>query len=197
MIMDMFEDDFIDQAQKSATQWARGLLVRDRSSWVILDTETTGLGSYDEVCQVAVIDGAGNVLINNLLIKPTVAITEGARSLHGISNEMLESAPRFSHAWHFVAGAISGKHLVIYNAEFDLRILHQSGRALDHLIGFDNTWDCAMLEYAKWVGEWNDYHGSFRWQRLPSAEHSALGDCRAVLELIKKMAGGDGWQREL
>ncbi len=185
----MYDDDFIEEARKDATRWAQDLLSRDLSMWVILDTETTGLGAYDEVVQVAVIDGAGNVLIDNLLIKPTISIPESARSIHGISNEMVESAPRFSHVWRVIAGAISGKHMVIYNAEYDLRMLHQSGQALDYLIGFDNTWDCAMLQYAKWYGDWSDYHGSFRWQRLPAGDHTALGDCQATLELIKKMAG--------
>jgi DNA polymerase-3 subunit epsilon len=45
-----------------------------------------------------------------------------------------------------------------------------------------------MLKHAEWVGEWNDYHGSFRWQKLVGGDHSALGDCLATLETIRKMA---------
>jgi DNA polymerase-3 subunit epsilon len=47
-----------------------------------------------------------------------------------------------------------------------------------------------MLQYAEWFGEWNSYHQSFRWQKLQGGDHSALGDCFATLELIKRMADG-------
>jgi DNA polymerase III epsilon subunit-like protein len=29
------------------------------------------------------------------------------------------------------------------------------------------------------------------WQRLPGGDHSALGDARATLNLVRRMAGGD------
>jgi DNA polymerase-3 subunit epsilon len=47
-----------------------------------------------------------------------------------------------------------------------------------------------MLAYSKYVGEWNDYRKDFKWQKLQGGDHSALGDCRATLEVIKKMAKG-------
>jgi hypothetical protein len=50
---------------------------------------------------------------------------------------------------------------------------------------------CAMSNYASFVGEWNDYHGNYKWQRLPGGDHSAIGDCLATLELIKKMAASN------
>jgi DNA polymerase-3 subunit epsilon len=46
-----------------------------------------------------------------------------------------------------------------------------------------------MIKHAEWVGEWDDYHRSFRWQKLQGGDHSALGDCLATLEIIKKIAG--------
>jgi DNA polymerase-3 subunit epsilon len=45
-----------------------------------------------------------------------------------------------------------------------------------------------MRQYAAFVGEWNEYHGNYRWQRLPGGDHSALGDARATLSLLKRMA---------
>jgi DNA polymerase-3 subunit epsilon len=45
-----------------------------------------------------------------------------------------------------------------------------------------------MLKYAEFVGEWNDYHGNYRYQKLPGGDHTAVGDCRATLKVIKKMA---------
>lgn len=51
-------------------------------------------------------------------------------------------------------------------------------------------YDCAMLRYAEWVGEWNNYHNSFCWQKLEGGDHSALGDCATTLAVLEKMAGG-------
>jgi DNA polymerase III subunit epsilon len=45
-----------------------------------------------------------------------------------------------------------------------------------------------MLWYSQWVGERNEYHGDYKWQRLPGGDHSALGDCKATLEVIEAMA---------
>lgn len=60
--------------------------------------------------------------------------------------------------------------------------------------------DCAMEAYAEWCGDWTwDYdardneplyqQGDYRWQRLPGAGHRAADDCRAVLGVLKEMAG--------
>lgn len=49
-------------------------------------------------------------------------------------------------------------------------------------------WECAMVEYAAWWGDWDDYHGSYTWQRL-NGGHRALGDCLAVAERLVEMAG--------
>lgn len=189
--MDMYEDsDFLLQARNSASKWAKELLARDPNTWVILDTETTGLDHDDEVIQIGVINSAGDVLIDNLLVKPTCEISPIAESIHGIAAEMVSGAPLFLEVVPRLVEVVKGKHLVIYNAAYDLRILSQSDRKFGWNIErvVDGV-SCAMLKYAEWYGDWNDYHGSFRWQRLPSGDHSALGDCRAVLELIKRMAG--------
>lgn len=62
------------------------------------------------------------------------------------------------------------------------------------------TWeDCAMGAYAEWCGDWTwDYEarddeplyrqGDYRWQRLPGAGHRAADDCRAVIDVLTKMA---------
>lgn len=182
-------DNFIKEAHDSATEWARALLARDPSTWVILDTETTGLRYNDEVIQIGMIDGAGNVLIENQLVKPTCPISIEARQVHGIFPVHVENAPSFADVLPHLRAAVAGKLLVIYNAEFDLRMLEQSARAHGQDLGLKmEMHTCAMKTYALWYGDWNDYHQSFRWQRLPGGDHSALGDCRSALELIRKMA---------
>jgi DNA polymerase-3 subunit epsilon len=183
--------DHIYDAHETAAEWARGLLKKDPADWVILDTETTGLSDTDEVVQVAMVNGAGDVLMDNVLIKPTISISRGASNIHGITDEVVKDASNFVDVWLEIHMHAQGKQLVIYNAQFDTRMLWQSAKAQSHTIALPCT-VChdAMGYYAEWVGEWNDYHGNFRWQRLPGGDHTALGDCLATLEIIKDMAAG-------
>ena len=175
--------------RKQAAIWSRELLERDPDTWVILDTETTGLGSDAQVIQIGVLDGRGNVLLDNVLVKPTQPIPSDATAIHHITNAMVRDAPSFTDVMPHLREVVEGKLLVIYNAQYDMRLLVQSGKA--HNFGIQlgiEGFTCAMLQYAEWVGEWNDYHKSFRWQKLQGGDHSALGDCRATLDVIRQMA---------
>ena len=190
LVTKMLNSDFFQHARQQSAAWARGLLARDPNSWVILDTETTGLGPEAEVIQIGVIDGGGNILMDNVLVKPTVPITSGAAAVHGITSEMVKDASTFPEILPRLQEVVRGRLLVVYNLQYDLRLLIQSALAHNlrwQLLEVENT-DCAMLRYAEWFGEWNDYHGSFRWQKLGGGDHSAVGDCFATLDVIKKMA---------
>ncbi len=178
------EEQTIADNQKQAAQWAAKLLKRD--DWVILDTETTGLYQA-EVCQLAVIDCAGEPKLNTL-IKPTVSIPPSSTRVHGISDETVRDAPIFPDVYPQLKDAIADKLVVIYNAGFDTAILDYCCN-LDRLPSLwrgDNT-QCAMHWYSQWVGDYSDYHGNYRWQKL-RGDHTALGDCREVLRLIQLMA---------
>lgn len=169
--------------------WARALLDRPSNSWVILDTETTGFGGIDEVIEISVIDGAGQVLVENKRFKPKCEIDPGAEAVHGITRETLEDAPDFAEFAEELGGILRGKKVVIYNAQFDLRMLTQT--ALIHSVLTEVLYpdtSCAMLQYAAFVGEIKR-GGGYKWQKLPGGNHTSLGDCLAVLELIKRMAG--------
>lgn len=183
--------DFFRKARANATTWARFLLARDPDSWVILDTVTTGLGPHAEVVQIGVTNGRGDILMDNVLVRPTVPIEPEAVRVHHISEAMVTNAPSFADVLPRLRDAVRNRLLVIYNADYDLRLLVQSAKA--HGVTPDlphGGYDCAMLRYAEWIGKWNDYHGSFRWQKLEGGDHSALGDCAATLAVIEKMAGG-------
>lgn len=182
----------IDADRRAAARWAAGLLA-DPTGVVVLDTETTGLSSIDEIVQIAMIDGAGEVLLDTL-VKPTISIPLAAWNIHGISDADVAEAPTIAKVQPRIVETIGRRQLVIYNANFDLTLIRQSLIAcglpdleLESLAGVH----CAMQWYAQYVGEWNDYWGNYRWQKLPGGDHSALGDARATLALLRRMAGGD------
>lgn len=186
--MRIIDPDFISQARREAILWADGLIKRDPAEWCILDTETTGLRSRDQVLQISIVDGRGNPLIENKLIKPTVPIDVGAYQVHLIDEEMVKDADTFEAFFPTFKEVTKDKLIVIYNAAFDARILQQSAEAynISHDWGFSFKVQCAMEQYARFVGDFD--RGRFKWQKLPSGDHSSLGDCKATYRIIEEMA---------
>jgi DNA polymerase-3 subunit epsilon len=167
--------------------------------FLVLDTETTGLNA-GEICSIAIVDSNGNTLLDTLVrtVKP---IPQEAVNIHGITDAKVALAPTWEKTVMKVMDIIAGKNLVVYNAIYDRRMMHQSDE-YHFPTSFDwktiAKWFCAMEAYAEFWGDWNDYHNSYRWQRLSDGmaqqgliitdAHSALGDCLATLALCKVMA---------
>lgn len=168
---------------------------------VILDTETTGLDSEAQICELAIIDRDGKVLVDTLL-RPSVSIPEEASAIHGITDGDVEDA---LEVWVFVIGKLA-KLLVpdrpipiaIYNSPFDLRLLDQSS-------GQGRAWRergdtfCIMDIYARFHGARSTPHGSYTWQSLQNAAHQcglewsgeshrALADARMALSVLRYVA---------
>lgn len=152
-----------------------------------LDTETTGLhAGSDEVLQIGVVDEAGKVLMNQLVRPVNATSWPDAQEIHGITPQAVANAPTLAEVLPQLADILRGAEVVIYNAAFDtvfLPIVYEVAAEVH----------CCMLAFAEHYGEWNDYYGDFRWQRLVMAAdyvmyelvdaHNAVADaqaCRAV-----------------
>jgi len=173
--------------REKAAFWARSLL--GRLDWVLLDTETTGISPYDEIVQIAVLAPDGEVLMDTL-VHPTRSIPGEATFIHGITDADVIGAPSFPEIFPRLKEIIAGKTVIIYNAPFDVRLIRQTlAKHRLAAVGLEEEQvECAMLQYSAWVGElWGD--GGYKWQKLRGGDHTALGDCRATLAVIKTMAG--------
>lgn len=157
--------------------WARELLGSDA---LILDSETTGLGRDAEIIELAVIDMAGQVIFARRL-RPLGSIDPGAAAVHGIKLADLAAAPTLPDLYADLVGVLAGRRVVIYNAAFDVRLLAQSCRAWG-LVEIPLQAHCAMQQYTAFLQR-------TRWVGLRGGDHSAVGDCRAVLALLQQMAG--------
>jgi DNA polymerase-3 subunit epsilon len=155
-----------------------------------------------QIIQIGVLSSSGEEYQS--LVKPTIPISEGASTMHGIYDEHLIEALSFEQIFLEVWKFLGNKDLIIYNAEFDLKVIRSSLRARGIQAAFPTSdrrkcrifsnggaIHCAMHYYSQYVSEWNDYHGNYKWQKLPGGDHSALGDCRATLQIIKEMAASD------
>jgi DNA polymerase III subunit epsilon len=144
------------QAWRSARAEAAKLLA---ASPLFLDTETTGLSDAAEIIEIAILDAQGAILLEQL-VKPVGTVDEGARAVHGISDDELATAPDWPDVARDVSRLIEGRHVICHNAEFDVRMLKQS-YARHGLPMPAATWDCTMAL----LTDINDG----RWPRLMAA----------------------------
>ncbi|MEM9767652.1 MAG: IS630 family transposase [Cyanobacteria bacterium P01_D01_bin.71] len=170
--------------RRHAAYWSKELILRE--DWVILDTETTGLQKA-EIVQIGVLSGDGEVLLNSL-VRPTIQIPHEAGLIHGITDDLVKNAPEFPEIYLHLVDVTANKAVVIYNAKFDQAILKYCCKLASLELPKLIEVHCAMHWYSKWISDWSDYYGNYRWLKLPGGDHSAIGDCYAALELIKKMA---------
>lgn len=181
--------------RRNAIQEARSLL---EANPLYLDTETTGMHFSAEVIEIGIIDDHGAVLFDQL-IRPRGKIDPAAGRVHGITNEMLASAPTWEQVWPQAEAVLLGKKIGVYNVEFDLRLIKQSHNRswMTWALPEANFFDIMKL-YARFFGDWDPYHKSFRYQsleiagrqcgiRLPNA-HRAVDDCLLTRALLHYMA---------
>ncbi|WP_100690154.1 3'-5' exonuclease [Marinobacter aromaticivorans] len=171
---------------------------------VFLDTETTGLDDDAQVVEIAIVDSTGAVLFESL-VKPTVPVDPEAAAIHGIGPERLASAPAWPEVSEQVRAALEGKRVVIFNSDFDLRILHQTAEAHTEGQGveaydFAVRWileletECAMYRAADVFGATNQY-GTISLVNAAAAAgiefqgraHSAAGDAATTAALWRVM----------
>lgn len=196
------EKEFIMVIKTQEEKDADRLHAIEQARWVIggdycvIDTETTGLKNA-QACQIALLGSDGFSFKS--LVKPTISIEPEAQAVHHITDDDVRYAPTIVEviSRHFPLEGM----IVIYNAKFDLEILRNSLRAYNATWGYPENEVCdVMLMYAAFHGEWNDYHGNYKWQKLGVAceqcgiemeegeLHDALTDVKMTEKLLKYMA---------
>ncbi|EIA1562743.1 3'-5' exonuclease [Vibrio parahaemolyticus] len=169
------------------------------SNAVILDTETTGLDSDARIVEITgICANTGEVLFNQL-VNPLCAIPQEATAIHGITDSDVECMPAFDVVWNQIKGSLFDKHVLVYNFDYDYRLIAQSlsdfGYPIKNLAHMING-ECVMLWYAEFYGELNAFYGNYVWQKLTNAcaqqgvdisdltAHRALGDCEMTRRLV-------------
>lgn len=167
---------------------------------VYLDTETTGLERDDEIVEISIVDDDCQVLFH-ALVKPSRPIPPAVTRLHGISNAMVQSERSWPIVWQMARPFLLGKTVVIYNAEYDLRLMQQS-HARYKLPWRENlNTICAMKLYAEYRGDWDPRRRAYRYIRLEDAgkqcsidlpnAHRATADALLTQALFHYMAEHD------
>lgn len=179
----------------------RGRFARLAHTWlsqdpVFLDTETTGLDAGAQALEIALVNTRGD-LIYETRLKPTVSIDPSAAAVHGICEAMLADAAAWPDIAQQLQHHIGRRPLVIFNADFDIRILKQTAAAhnapgswLDTLTVY-----CAMRLAAGYYGPTNRYgtislasavnQAGLNWS---GRAHSAVADAVMTARVVNDVA---------
>lgn len=93
--------------------------------FVIFDTETTGLGSDDEIVEAAVLNAYGDEIYHSMY-KPEKQIDPQASVKTGIYNADLEDAPLFRDEYGKLLKVMNGMVVVGHNVSYDIKMLKQT-----------------------------------------------------------------------
>ena len=175
--------------REDAILWARSLLSGEE--FVVLDSETTGFGNPIDFVEVGVLSGRGEPLFESL-IEPLCPVDPRASRVHGHTAQSLAGQRRFFEVYPDLLEVLWSRRVVVYNASYDRRVWDAAvGRlgARASLAGDLAPWECAMRAFAAYVGE-RSKRGGYKSQKLSGGDHTAIGDARATLRLIERMAEG-------
>lgn len=157
---------------------------------VVVDTETTGVKKRDEVIQIAMIRAKDGEVLLYELVRPTVPCSEGAYEIHRIAPARYARAPQWPAIWPRVRDILAGHRPVAYNSRFDARLVAQTCRAfrLDQPLA---TWSDLMRGYLDFAGLVQAPKFEVVCESLGvtnTAAHDAIGDARATLDVLRKIA---------
>ncbi len=144
-----------------------------------------------ECIEAAAIDMQGTILLDTL-IRPSKPISDAEIATsyrHGITNEMLSSAPSWPEAFEKVRSTLSDASCVVtYSPEFTMAEFEESS----------NLWAIGALEWPEvedlrrlemaFADKWNQRFNIWKPDTLPGRSYRALFNCRACLTLMHEMA---------
>src|SRR4028119_1105297 len=106
-------------SREDAIRWARTLLSGEE--FVVLDSETTGLGNPIDFVEVGVVSSQGEPLFDSL-IEPSCPVDPRASRVHGHTTESLAGERRFFDVCPDLLDVLWAKRVVVYNASYDRRV---------------------------------------------------------------------------
>jgi DNA polymerase III subunit epsilon len=169
--------------------------MRFRNMYAIIDIETTGGSARTEkITEIAVYLHDGNEITGEFvsLVNPERNIPYFITSLTGITNEMVEDAPRFYEIAKTIIELTEGRTFVAHNARFDYSFIRQEYKSL----GFNfkrNILDTVALSRKLLPG-----HSSYSLGNICkdlniqiNGRHRAAGDALATVKLLEILIGKD------
>jgi len=182
----------LDNALDNATRPQAG-----RPVFAVIDTETTGFNKrYDRIIEIAAVraDSHFNPIDSwHTLLNPDGKTIKNSH-IHGITNDMVTTAPTFSEVYGDFTSYIDGMHLFAHNAPFDSKMIIAE---TDRMTGVDNDEDeffpfIDTIDLAKQILDRGPYNLPALLDRLgldnPDA-HAAVADATATVNMLHALFG--------
>ena len=156
--------------------------------FIYLDTETTGSGPEDRLCQIAFKTDTGTTV--DELFNPDMPISVEAMSIHHITNEMVANKPLFkgSNAYKQLQVLFTSEDavLVAHNAKFDVSMLNRENLypqrvictyKLSRYLDKDGVIPKYNLQYLRYYLKLN----------IDATAHTAIGDVLVTEGLFQRI----------
>ena len=170
------------------------------AKYIILDTETTGVGESDRVIQLGyIVLGAKEIEVHNEFNSSEIPISFGAMEVHGITPDLLEGKPlcRDTTAYKRLEELnISENYLIIHNAPFDIKMLEKEGfttqmkvidtlRVAKHVLPDE---DAHRLQYFRYkMGLYKEEEKEASALGVVVKAHDAIGDVLVLKLFLSKL----------
>jgi DNA polymerase III epsilon subunit-like protein len=168
--------------------------------YVILDTETTGIGEEDRVIQLGfIVLGEKDIEVQNEFFSTSVPISFGAMETHGITPNMLEGKPSCTESESYKRLNelnIDENYLIIHNAKFDIGMLEKEGfktqmkvidtlRVAKHMLPDE---EAHRLQYFRYkMGLYKEEQKEADELNIVIKAHDAIGDVLVLKLLLSKL----------
>lgn len=157
--------------------------------YTIIDIETTG-GSYKrgKITEIAIYKFDGQSVVDEFvsLVNPEIYIPHNITLLTGITNEMVEKAPRFFEVAKRIVEITEGNVFVAHNASFDYNFIKAEFESLGYV--FERETLCTVKLSRSLLPGLPSYSLGNLCEVLGinnNARHRAAGDALATVELFK------------
>ena len=156
--------------------------------FIFLDTETTGNGPDDRLCQIAFKPEGGPAVCE--LINPGKPISIDAMAIHHITEKMVQDKPPFkeSDAYVKLQELVSDINNVIvaHNAKFDMQMLDREGISTQRVICTIKL--ARYLDKNGVIPKYNlQYLRYFLGLEIEAKAHDALGDILVLEGLFSRL----------
>lgn len=169
---------------------------------IVLDTETTGLSADKghRIIEIGCVELDNRRLTGKTFhtyLQPDRDIDEGAKRVHGITEDFLKDKPRFKDIMHEFLLFIKDAELIIHNAPFDLSFLNmelllQNPNA-KNLESICPVIDTLLMAREKHPGLKNNLDALCKRYNVDNASrtyHGALLDAQILADVYLAMTGG-------
>lgn len=157
-------------------------------SYVVIDTETTGLDpSKDELIEVAALKICNGEIADSFqsLLRPNQKVSSFVTQLTGITNEMLANAPCAEELWNDFLEFVGDNIIIGHNVRFDINFIYDCSVKYQG-IPFDNDFVDTLYISRQYIHDIPNHQLStladyFHFSAINA--HRALADCEVTNQI--------------